>query len=494
MTWRVLHSHRHFFIAALGFGLCLSSLECERYTAFWSFGLRSMSELVVIVVLTAVGLWIVVAINKNGRDPICKNEAFIFAVAIIQMVGICGRIASIEGYEFPGFLDSALRVALQCAGFLFVLYGNFFLGIGVRKFVSAFAIATFVAGFAQITIIFVPRIIAYTYLVALTPVSAVLLMLANRYYDETMRKNEWEDVEAESGGMIFPDHNAFPPLFYINIFLNLVLMMALSHQGILLQDEDHRSRLLQVISGGSAVVFSLLFAAALNVFKEVELVELLRTILLPLILLSLYLSILLDESGLSVYMAILEILYLSVFILILVFPRGQSEGNRLAFLCKAYLSSRLGWALGFFGFITLSPQWGSVFIAVIVVMSFMVLLILSGYHSISNARLRIKTFEAEHTVGKKEENEKERASEDIFIAACEMVAAKFKLTPRENEVLKLLARGRNARYVSATLNISDGTARTHIMHIYQKTNVNSQQLLMDIVDATLDELARDSHP
>ena len=39
--------------------------------------------------------------------------------------------------------------------------------------------------------------------------------------------------------------------------------------------------------------------------------------------------------------------------------------------------------------------------------------------------------------------------------------------------------------------ISDGTARTHIMHIYQKMELNSQQVLMDIVDAELREVMRE---
>ena len=46
----------------------------------------------------------------------------------------------------------------------------------------------------------------------------------------------------------------------------------------------------------------------------------------------------------------------------------------------------------------------------------------------------------------------------------------------------LLARGRNARHIAESLVISDGTARTHIMHIYQKMEINSQQSLMDRVE------------
>lgn len=74
------------------------------------------------------------------------------------------------------------------------------------------------------------------------------------------------------------------------------------------------------------------------------------------------------------------------------------------------------------------------------------------------------------------------SAEALFADACAGVAARYGLTPRESEVLVLLARGRNARHIAESLVISDGTARTHIMHIYQKMEINSQQSLMDRVE------------
>jgi len=71
--------------------------------------------------------------------------------------------------------------------------------------------------------------------------------------------------------------------------------------------------------------------------------------------------------------------------------------------------------------------------------------------------------------------------------ACKHVAHRYNLSARENEVLVLLARGRNARYVAKSLIISEGTARTHIMHIYRKMEIKSQQVLMDKVEQVLRE-------
>jgi DNA-binding CsgD family transcriptional regulator/MFS family permease len=67
---------------------------------------------------------------------------------------------------------------------------------------------------------------------------------------------------------------------------------------------------------------------------------------------------------------------------------------------------------------------------------------------------------------------------------CLAVCERHCLSPREIEVFLLLAKGRNAEYVSHTLFISTHTAKTHISRIYRKLAVNSQQELIDRVDET----------
>jgi DNA-binding CsgD family transcriptional regulator len=62
---------------------------------------------------------------------------------------------------------------------------------------------------------------------------------------------------------------------------------------------------------------------------------------------------------------------------------------------------------------------------------------------------------------------------------CTVLACTFKLTPRESEVLLLLANGRSAPYISQNLHVSDSTARTHIRSIYDKLGVHNKQDLLD---------------
>lgn len=70
-----------------------------------------------------------------------------------------------------------------------------------------------------------------------------------------------------------------------------------------------------------------------------------------------------------------------------------------------------------------------------------------------------------------------------FRAKCETVANTYLLSARETEVLYLLAKGLNSASIQEKLYISEGTAKTHIRHIYRKLDIHSQQELMRIVES-----------
>jgi DNA-binding CsgD family transcriptional regulator len=65
---------------------------------------------------------------------------------------------------------------------------------------------------------------------------------------------------------------------------------------------------------------------------------------------------------------------------------------------------------------------------------------------------------------------------------CTKVASNYGLSPKETEVLLLLAKGRNAEYIQENLVVSRHTAKAHIYHIYQKTNIHSRQELIDLLE------------
>ncbi len=85
-------------------------------------------------------------------------------------------------------------------------------------------------------------------------------------------------------------------------------------------------------------------------------------------------------------------------------------------------------------------------------------------------------------VGARVPSKKARAGREDLDDRCARVASRYELTPRELDVLKLLARGRTLSVVARELSIAEGTARTHMGHIYAKLDVHKQQELIDLVE------------
>lgn len=65
---------------------------------------------------------------------------------------------------------------------------------------------------------------------------------------------------------------------------------------------------------------------------------------------------------------------------------------------------------------------------------------------------------------------------------CALVSGTNHLTPRETEILGLLAHGRNGPFIQENLVLSRNTVKTHVSNIYAKLGVHSQQELIDMVE------------
>lgn len=76
---------------------------------------------------------------------------------------------------------------------------------------------------------------------------------------------------------------------------------------------------------------------------------------------------------------------------------------------------------------------------------------------------------------------------DCYEGQCQAFAKKYKLTPRQLEVLRLLGRGRTASFIQDRLFISESTAKSHIYNIYQKAQIHSQRELRDLLESMVPE-------
>lgn len=74
----------------------------------------------------------------------------------------------------------------------------------------------------------------------------------------------------------------------------------------------------------------------------------------------------------------------------------------------------------------------------------------------------------------------EAPATDPLDVRCAQLSEQHGLSPRESEVLALLARGRTATYIAGELYVSKETVKVHVRHIYEKLDVHSRTELLDL--------------
>lgn len=89
--------------------------------------------------------------------------------------------------------------------------------------------------------------------------------------------------------------------------------------------------------------------------------------------------------------------------------------------------------------------------------------------------------------GEEAESERDASDNDVertpyFKIHCKQLASEYGLSPRETEIMFLLAKGRDAQALADELFISYNTARTHIRHIYDKLDVHSRHEFFHLVN------------
>lgn len=63
---------------------------------------------------------------------------------------------------------------------------------------------------------------------------------------------------------------------------------------------------------------------------------------------------------------------------------------------------------------------------------------------------------------------------------CDAVTARYRLSPREDEICRLIAQGQTNPQIERELLIAPGTLKAHIQHIYVKCGVHSRKELVEL--------------
>ena len=79
-------------------------------------------------------------------------------------------------------------------------------------------------------------------------------------------------------------------------------------------------------------------------------------------------------------------------------------------------------------------------------------------------------------------------SVSVFDSACMSISQENMFTPRESEVLLLLAKGHGRSYICEKLFLSKDTIKTHARNIYRKLSIHSQQEVITLVEKRMEEI------
>ena len=147
---------------------------------------------------------------------------------------------------------------------------------------------------------------------------------------------------------------------------------------------------------------------------------------------------------------------------------GLSE-TRLCFSEKAVVLT--GWLVGMVAAGPLVACAGVDSLALLVVYAALLFATFSSFRTVYNAK------EDEHA------EQLIRAREERFDTIYNGIADTYGLTKREREVMELLAQGYTRTHIGKTLFVSDGTARSHIAHVYRKLDIHKKDDLLKLVQS-----------
>ena len=106
--------------------------------------------------------------------------------------------------------------------------------------------------------------------------------------------------------------------------------------------------------------------------------------------------------------------------------------------------------------------------------------------SVSCILILATVYAAGRLIGERAEDhmrdELARSRREHTEAIYDQVASEHGLTPREREVMGMLAEGYTRAYIREALDVSDGTAKAHIAHVYAKLGIHHKDDLLDYID------------
>jgi DNA-binding CsgD family transcriptional regulator len=166
--------------------------------------------------------------------------------------------------------------------------------------------------------------------------------------------------------------------------------------------------------------------------------------------------------------------------------------NPLRFISSCLLITVITLTFGLLVYLVLGDTFGPVSNAFLAV--FAILLIISAVREVYGQLSRVQNDD--NTSKSIHRPDDKPLSQDILgrVVISVSFAEHFSLSPRETEIISLLAQGYSAKYITNELYVSYETIRTHIKRIYSKTGVHSSDELLVCIREFEKPVAEEQQP
>lgn len=457
------------FLACLGLGFFIACTETYRYTTLLVTSKTSLEASLITGV--SLLLFACIMIPLSSRTHICSSKPFVILMTFFLVIKLSIQFTALATL-LSSSIGTVLIRSLQVAELgLFIAYAAFFVRLGISSAIRGFAAAIIIAGSVQLIVSFLQYIPAIVFIICIGVTTGPLLLISQKKLENTDSQSSVVLVRDEERNNKVSDSFSYKTLLLCFILLPIVFG-SIHIKWIPIQDGATVSLLIQTSAACGTILVGSIILLMRGIIEDPETLDFAKNLILPIGIGALYLSTSFGGPLVFAYIIPLNIAQKLTLLLVLTAPLVyKTKRPKLEFFTIGIIAYNIGRALQVTANVLFGSDTGESIMYTLIAGIVVFILVIVGGLSF------LRTRKASNGLRKNGTGFQKR-----FGIACEYLAEKYHLTQREREVLVLLAKGRTADYIAKALTLSHSTARTHIMHIYQKIGVNSQQRLMDLVE------------
>jgi DNA-binding CsgD family transcriptional regulator len=471
-------TRRLILLSGIGFGCFLSSFSClfnfGGIISDSELGLRTVRETFFLASLLSTAVAFIVLYGIPHRKHLEYFERSFFTTLL--MILLTARLAGtfLLGVSMPSgiLLSYILGVAMGISlAVLFYFWFAIFSEFDSRMIVIIFLIAVAAVLLTSLISLFIRTLpfgtLLGTGLSSLLLVISVIALFANRSNLHPIEPNTRESSFSASKFSLFALVTSF-----VSQFL-WVFNVRYAESSFSAGTQFGTDRIL-------LAVFGVVLLSTIPIIWRTSrwpgfVIQALSRMIVFILILSITLTIMRDQFPFIAYtFALLSFLLVQIGIWsLLLHLRYLLDNEPLGFMGFVLGAQYLGRFLGFALFMSLTPVFVASLQKTAIVLLSCLVLVCCIFIFVFTQRDIEQISKASYT---------DKDTNLDIDTKCESIKKAFRLTNREGDILKLLARGRNAISIQGLLHISYGTIKTHRHNIYVKLGINSQQELLTVIE------------